>query len=142
MRHTTQAGLDLIKEYESFSPTVYICPAGYATIGWGHVVRKGDPEVVTKEQADVILAKDVEVAERGVLRLISVPLSDGQFDALVSFTFNLGSGTLQRSSLRAKINREEFEDASEVFGKYVYARGKKLKGLIRRRESERLLFLS
>lgn len=142
MRHITQQGLDLIKSFESFSPTVYICSGGKRTNGWGHVLKEGDPEVVTVEEANAILAKDLEVAECGVLRLISVPLSDGQFDALVSFAFNLGTGALQRSGLRQKVNREEFEDASKEFGKWVWAGGKKLKGLIRRRESERLLFLS
>ena len=82
------------------------------------------------------------MAERAVLRLITVPLSDGQFDALVSFTFNLGSGALQRSTLRRKVNRQEYEDAALEFGKWVWAGGRRLKGLINRRKAEAALFLS
>lgn len=71
-----------------------------------------------------------------MLRLIKVPLTDGQFDALVSFTFNLGSGALQRSTLRRKVNREEHADVPREFLRWVWAGGKKLKGLIKRREAE------
>jgi lysozyme len=143
MRHIIQAGLDLIKSFEGFSPTVYLCAAGYPTIGYGHVVRKGESfTVISEDDAENILAKDVETAEKSVLRLISVPLSDAQFASLVSFVFNLGSGALQRSTLRSKINRGEYIDASDEFRKWVWGGGRKLKGLVRRREAERQLFLS
>lgn len=79
-------------------------------------------------------------AERAVLRLISVPLTDGQFDALVSFTFNLGAGALQRSTLRRKVNREEHEDVPAEFLRWVWAGGRKLNGLIRRRRAEATLY--
>jgi lysozyme len=104
MRHITEDGLALIKRFEGFSAKPYICPAGHLTIGYGHVVRDGI-QSVTMEQAEELLAMDVGTAERSVLRLIAVPLADGQFNALVSFTFNLGGGALQRSTLRRKINR-------------------------------------
>lgn len=88
-----------------------------------------------------ICSADTErIAERAVLRLISVPLTDGQFDALVSFTFNLGAGALQRSTLRRKMNRGEAEDVPAEFMKWVWAGGRKLKGLIKRRCAEALLF--
>jgi lysozyme len=109
MRHITPAGLALIKQFEGFSATVYICPAGYPTIGYGHVVKLQEQEKfsngITAEQAEFLLRQDVQTAERAVLRLIAVALTDGQFDALVSFTFNLGAGALQRSTLRRKVNR-------------------------------------
>ncbi|MFN5609540.1 MAG: lysozyme, partial [Holosporales bacterium] len=92
MRHVTPAGLALIKQFEGFSATVYICPAGYPTIGYGHVVKLQErgkfSNGITPEQAEALIRQDVQAAEHAVLRLIAVPLKDGQFDALVSFTFN------------------------------------------------------
>ena len=140
MRHITQAGIDLIKRFEGFSPTVYICPAGYPTIGYGHVVKLQERERfaggITAEQAEFLLRQDVQTAEYAVLRLITVPLTDGQFDALVSFTFNLGAGALQRSTLRRKINRRDYAAVPAEFRKWVWAGGLKLEGLVRRREGE------
>jgi lysozyme len=91
---------------------------------------------VDEDEALDLLRKDVAVAERAVLRLINVPLTQGQFDALVSFTFNLGSGALQRSTLRRKVNREEHDDVPAEFMKWVWAGGRKLKGLVKRRKAE------
>jgi lysozyme len=76
-----------------------------------------------------------------VLRHIRVPLEDGQFNALCSFVFNLGSGALQSSTLRRKINRGDYIGAANEFPRWVYAGGRKLKGLVRRREHERLMFI-
>ena len=146
MRHVTEAGLDLIKRFEGFSPKIYICPAGYPTIGYGHVVLAHEQDQfaggVTQAEATELLRKDVRIAERAVLRLISVPLTDGQFDALVSFTFNLGAGALQRSTLRRKVNRGEHEGIPAELMKWVWAAGKKVSGLIRRREIEGALYKS
>ncbi len=140
MRHVTQEGLDLIKRFEGFSPAVYICPGGWPTIGYGHVVRGDEREQfedgIEESIGEELLRLDVEVAERAVLRLIQVPLSDGQFDALVSFTFNLGAGALQRSTLRRKVNREEHADMPAEFLRWVWAGGRRLKGLARRRKAE------
>ena len=144
MRHITQEGLDLIKRFEGFSPTIYICPAGYPTIGYGHVVRDGEKDRfaagIDQEEGEELLRRDVCWAERGVLRLINVPLTDGQFDALVSFTFNLGTGALQQSTLRRKVNREEHAQVPREFMRWVWARGKKLKGLQRRRLAESIRY--
>jgi len=140
MRHITKEGLELIKRFEGFSPTIYICPAGYPTIGYGHVVREDErdrfEQGIDKDVAERLLLHDVRWAEWGVLRLINVPLTDGQFDALVSFTFNLGTGALQRSTLRRKVNREEHAQVPREFMRWVWARGKRLKGLVLRRELE------
>ena len=95
---------------------------------------------ISEPAAQALLAKDVWSAERAVLRLITVPLTDGQFDALVSFTFNLGGGALQRSTLRRKINREEHTDVPPEFLRWVWAGGRKLKGLVRRRKAEATLY--
>jgi lysozyme len=142
MRHVTDEGLALIKRFEGFNATPYLCPAGWWTIGFG-AVRGPDGQPVaaatapvTEEDAEALLRRDVALAERAVLRLISVPLADGQFDALVSFTFNLGAGALQRSILRRKVNREEHVEVPPEFHKWVWVGGKRLLGLVRRRESE------
>ena len=144
MRHITQDGLDLIKHFEGFEPEVYLDAAGYPTIGYGHLIRKEEGDMykygITEAAAEALLAKDVWSAERAVLRLIKVPLSDGQFDALVSFTFNLGSGALQRSTLRRKVNREEHGAVPREFRRWVWAGGRKLRGLIRRRNAETMLY--
>ncbi len=141
MRHVTKEGLDLIKRFEGFSPDVYTCPAGYPTIGYGHLIREWENlTCLTETQAEILLRRDVQVAERAVLRLISVPLTDGQFDALASFTYNLGAGALQRSTLRRKVNRELHGEVPAQFMRWVWAGGRKLKGLIRRREAESLLY--
>jgi lysozyme len=137
MRHITQDGIDLIKRFEGFSSTVYICPAGYPTIGYGHLVRSGESYTeITETEAEELLRKDVESAERAVLRLVNVPLTDGQFDALVSFTFNLGSGAFQRSTLRSKVNRQAHAEVPAQLMRWVWAGGRVLRGLVIRRTSE------
>jgi lysozyme len=140
MRNISKTGLDVIKRFEGFSPTVYICPAGYPTIGYGHVVnpqqRQQFASGITAERAEALLRQDVQTAERSVLRLITVPLTDGQFDALVSFTFNLGAGALQRSTLRRRVNRGDHAGVPPEFRKWVWAGGRKLEGLVRRRDAE------
>lgn len=142
MRHVTEDGLRLIRRFEGFSAVPYLCPAGYLTVGYGHVVKNPNAfrQPITEDEATEILVLDVAKAEKAVLRLITVPLSDGQFDALVSFTFNLGSGALQRSTLRRKVNREDHAEVPAEFLRWVWAGGKKLKGLIRRREAEAALY--
>ena len=146
MRKVSEKGLSLIKRFEGFSKTVYICPAGHPTIGYGHVVLDHEMESfaegVSGEQATDLLRQDVAIAERAVLQHINVPLTNGQFDALVSFTFNLGSGALQRSTLRRKLNCQEYTSAANEFSRWVWAGGKKLKGLVRRRQVEAELFNS
>jgi GH24 family phage-related lysozyme (muramidase) len=140
MRHVSKQGLDLICRFEGFSPVIYICPAGYPTIGYGHLITEVNKEQfldgVDEDEALELLRKDVALAERAVLRLITVPLTQGQFDALVSFTFNLGAGALQRSTLRRKVNREEHHDVPAELMKWVWAGGRKLKGLVKRRAAE------
>ncbi len=146
MRHITDEGINLIKRFAGFSSLIYICPAGYPTIGYGHVVRDGEKsrfaEGIDNAEGEVLLRQDVLWAERGVLRLIDVSLSDGQFDSLVSFTFNLGAGALQRSTLRRKVNREEHDEVPAQFKRWVWAGGRKLRGLVRRREAESVSYQS
>ena len=107
MRHLTDDGLALIERFEGFAPEIYVCPGGWPTIGYGHVVRENERERfadgIDETTAEELLRCDVGTAERAVLRLIRVPLADGRFDALCSFAFNLGAGALQRSTLRRKV---------------------------------------
>ena len=146
MRHITQDGLNLIKRFEGFSAVIYLDAAGLPTIGYGHLLREGEHNMfkygITEPAAQALLAKDVWSAERAVLRLIRVPLTDGQFDALVSFAFNLGGGALQRSTLRRKINREAHFEVPEQLMRWVWAGGRKLRGLARRRRAEAALYMS
>ena len=110
-------------------------------MGYGHVVKnpKMFTHAITEEQASDILASDVQIAERAVARLIRVPLIDGQFDALVSWTFNLGAGALQSSTLRRVVNREEHAEVPRQLMRWVYGGGRKLPGLMRRRAAEAVL---
>ena len=144
MRHITENGLALIKRFEGFAPEVYVCPGGWPTIGYGHVVRDDErkrfADGIEEATAEELLRRDVETAERATLRLIGVPLEDGQFDALTSFTVNLGAGALQRSTLRRKVNREEHDAVPREFRRWVWAGGRKLKGLVRRREAEAVFY--
>ena len=138
MRHLTEKGLNFIKDWEKFSPVVYKDAVGLPTIGYGHLVTSGEDfkEGLTEEEALDLLAKDAEKAEKSVLRNIDVPLEDYQFNALVSFTFNAGSGALQRSTLRKVVNRNEHEDVPSELMKWTRAGGRILKGLVRRRKAE------
>ena len=141
---TNQAGQALIKKWEGFSLTPYICPAGLPTIGWGHVISAADAAKyaggITEEAANALFALDVRIAERGVASLITAPLTANQFAALVSFTFNLGAGRLRASTLRRKINARDYQNAADEFSRWVFAGGRKLTGLVRRRAEEKELF--
>lgn len=145
MRSITKDGLELIKKFEGFSPRIYLDAAGLPTIGYGHLLKDDEEKIfkngISKEAGEALLIKDVITAEKAVLRLIKVPLTDRQFDALVSFTFNLGSGALQRSTLRRKVNREEHSEVPAELMRWVWAGGRKLRGLIRRREAEGKMYL-
>ena len=134
-------GLALIQRFEGFSPVPYRCPAGYPTIGYGHVVRMGEGLThLSQTEALFLLKQDVRVAEAAVQRLILVPLAQGQFDTLVSFTFNLGAGALQRSTLRRVVNRGEHEDVPCQLLHWVFAGGRKLPGLVARRQAEAVMY--
>ena len=135
--------INFIKQFEGFSATPYYCPSVYRTIGFGHRMKVDEHwEKLTMKEAEEVLAKDILQAEKGVQRLIRVPLNPNQFIALVSFTFNVGTGALQRSTLRQKVNRQDHEEVPEEFMKWIYGNGKILKGLIWRRITESNLYSS
>lgn len=141
----SKAGLELIAYFEGVRLKPYKCPAQLWTVGIGHLIGDGHTlpddwnRTFTLEEAYAILAKDVARFERGVERYCPVRLSQSCFDALVSFSFNLGLGTLQRSSLRQKVNRGDYDGAKKVLLKYNKANGKVLKGLDLRRKAEAML---
>ena len=140
-------GLNLIKRFEGVRNRPYRCSAGLWTIGVGHLIGDGKslPEswdrTFTEEEINALLVRDLSRFERGVGMYIKVPLRQHEYDALCSFAFNLGLGTLQRSTLRQKINRNDKEGAAKEILKYCRAGGKIIKGLQKRREAEYQMFL-
>ena len=168
----SQVGADLMHRYEGFRNRPYLCPAHIWTIGYGHVLyqeqirlpmvrpagktkadipmirseyplKPEDNRVWTKEELNHLFAADVAAFERGVLRLVpGVVGRQGSFDALVSISFNFGLGNLQRSSIRMKANRGDWEGAADAFLMWTKGGGRVLPGLVRRRKDERALFLS
>jgi len=152
--------IKLVKCHEGVRTRPYQCPALIWSVGVGHVIdpahlavkyeeRKslsvpaGWDRTLTMGEVDAILAQDLGRFERGVARLCPAALGhQGRFDALVSFAFNVGLGNLQRSGLRMKTNRGDFEEAAEEFMKWTKAAGKVLPGLVKRRKDERAMYLS
>lgn len=141
-RVTGDAGLSLIRAFEGFSPVPYVCPAGFPTVGYGHVVQQGErfETPLSAEAGEALLRVDLPRYEGAVCRLIEVPLADLCFDALVSFTFNLGEGALAASTLRRLVNAGRLVEAGPQFGRWVFAGTHKLPGLVRRRAAERALW--
>jgi lysozyme len=136
----SQACVDLVKRAEGFRSRTYKCPAGLDTIGYGTTrgVRPG--MVVTEAEATQMLIRDLDGAARDVLRLVKAPLTPGQFDALVSFVFNVGATSFAKSTMLVRLNAGDYEGAAAQFGRWVYAKGKKLPGLVERRRQEEQLF--
>jgi lysozyme len=151
--------IHMIKHHEGVRQKPYKCPAKLWTVGVGHVLypeqgklkidqRDGfalkteDFRTFSMDEVDAILRADLDRFERGVEKFCPVPLTQGQFDALVSFSFNVGLGTLQRSTLRQKVLRGDMEGASEELLKYCMAGGKVLRGLLNRRKDEQAVFLN
>lgn len=140
---TNAKGIALIKEHEGWRAKKYTDSAGHPTIGYGHKILPNEAlEEITKEQGERILMRDIAIAETGVNNLIRVPLTSHQFSALVSFVFNLGAGALAKSTMRHFLNKRDYIEAANEFPKWVFAGGKRLPGLVKRREAERQLFLT
>lgn len=140
MMQISKAGLDLIKQFEGLYLKAYRCPAGVPTIGYGHTAGVAMGQTITQQQADDYLRRDVRQFERAVARLVTVPLTQGQFDALVSFAFNLGEGALAQSTLLRLLNAGDHAGAADQFDRWNKAGGRVLPGLVRRRAAERALF--
>lgn len=139
----SQRGIDLIKQFEGLSLTAYPDPGTGGepwTIGYGHTggVKKG--QTITESRAEELLREDVRRFEVAVDRLVKVPLTQAQFDALLSFAFNLGAGNLGSSTLLRLLNAGDYAGAAAQFERWVNAAGKIMPGLVRRRAAERALF--
>lgn len=136
------AGLELIKQSEGFRAYAYQDVAGVWTIGYGHRLTAGEsfPAGVTDEQATALLEADVAAAEVAVTALVKVPLKQGQFDALVDFTFNLGAERLQASTLLKELNAGQYDSAGLQLLAWDHAGGQVSQGLERRREAELALW--
>jgi lysozyme len=139
---TSAKGIKLIKEWEGFSAVIYKCPAGKNTIGYGHVVRRGETFVqpMTKKQATDLLRIDLVEREDKLCKLLKVLLNQNQFDALISFAYNVGLSAFKSSTLLKKINQNDHSAACDEFGRWVNIKGVRSEGLVRRRRSESLLY--
>ena len=139
---TSQKGIDLIKEFEGYSERVYMCAGGKYTIGYGHTRGVEIGDTCTREQAEKYLREDLQDAEESVQALITVPLSQNQFDALVSLVYHIGAGNFYDSTIRKVINLNigDIEEYRRAWMMWVKSRGKVLKGLVRRREAEFKMF--
>jgi lysozyme len=157
--NVSSKALEVIRHHEGVRQKPYRCPAKLWTVGVGHVLypeqgklkledrdsvplKIEDFRVFSMDEVNAILKSDLARFERGVAQYCPVALTQGQFDALVSFSFNVGLGTLQRSTLRQKVLRGDMAGAAEELLKYCMAGGKILKGLQNRRIDERAMFLA
>jgi lysozyme len=134
--------IELIKDFESLRLEAYLCPANVWTIGYGHTraVKSGD--VITLSQAERLLRADLVQIEKDINQLVRVPLTQGQFDALVSFVFNCGTRAFSTSTLLKKLNNRDYSGAANELERWRFAKGRSLAGLERRRRLEKRLFLS
>jgi lysozyme len=131
----------LIRQFEGCKLQAYLDSAGIPTIGVGHThgVKMGDR--CSQQQADIWLTQDLEDAGAAVASLVKVPLTQDQFDALTDFTFNLGVKRLAESTLLILLNKRDYHGAAAQFSRWIYAGGKVLDGLVRRRAAEAKLFM-
>jgi len=142
----TKDAIDVITTFEGWSSEPYLDPIGIPTIGYGSIWDINGDRVtmehipITKEHGQKLLEKELCHIEQSIKRLVNYPLNQSQFDALCSFIFNVGSGNFQRSTMRMKLNRGNYENAANEFPKWRRAGGKILKGLVRRRAVEQALF--
>lgn len=140
-------GISLIKEFEGLRLRAYDDGIGVQTIGIGTIrypngvkVKKGD--VITEEQAEQFLRHDLNTFEKVINEVIKVPITQNQYDAIVSLTYNIGATAFSRSTLLKKLNNKDYKGAADQFLVWNKAGGKVMRGLVRRREAERQLFLS
>ena len=137
--------IDLIKRYEGFRPQAYQDSVGVWTIGYGTTRINGQPVkagmTITEDQALQLVQQEVNKLWSQIESILKVKINDNQMNALVDFAYNLGFGSLKNSTLMRLVNESKFEEAANQFPRWVYAGGKVLPGLVKRREAERQLFL-
>jgi lysozyme len=141
-RQTNQAGIDLIKSFEGLRLTAYYDQVGVLTVGYGHTGSDVfDGQVIDEAAAESLLRGDLARFESAVDGAITVDVSDNQFAAMVSFTYNLGPGNFEKSTLLKLVNQQDFAGAADEFPKWDRAGGVVSAGILRRRNAERDLFL-
>ena len=136
----SQEGLSLIKKFEGCELEAYKCAAGVWTIGYGSTKGVEEGNTITQEEADKLLLDEMEEYEGYINDMVKVDLKQNEFDALVSWVYNLGSSNLSSSTLLQKLNTKEWDDVPNQIKRWNKAGGKVLQGLIRRREAEALFF--
>ena len=137
---TGTKGIDLIKHFEGCELEAYKCAAGVWTIGYGHIKGVTSNSVITQEQAEQMLVEELNEYEGYINNMVTTPLSQNQFDALVSWVYNLGGGNLKASTLLKVVNSGEFDGVPAQIMRWNKAGGKVLEGLTRRRQAEADLF--
>lgn len=138
---TSAKGRDLIRKFEGEKLIAYLCPAGVWTIGVGHTGDVKPGQKISKEQSDKLLQSDLDRFEKAVANLVEVELQQHEFDALVSFAFNVGSGALAKSTLLKMLNAGDRKGAADQFLRWDKANGRVLAGLTARRKAERAMFM-
>jgi lysozyme len=140
----SENGVNLVKHFEGFQATAYLCPANVPTIGYGHTkgVTRADVGVkfVTEDTAVQMLADDLAEFAQQVEAAVTVPLEQHQFDALCSFTYNLGAQTLRSSTLLSRLNAGAYEAVPDQLLRWTHGGGQVLQGLVRRRTAEAKLW--
>jgi lysozyme len=151
MLQISDEGVTLVKTSEAFRGQMYNCPAGHCTIGYGHLVHLGpvgsDPKSeapflagLTEVQASALLREDLRTYEAAVHHLVKVSIDQSEYDALVDFEYNLGTGALAQSTLLKKLNAGDYDGTAVEFDRWVNANGHRLAGLVARRDAEEALF--
>jgi len=137
----SQACRDLVASFEGLRLNAYQDQNGVWTIGYGHTADVKPGDTCTKEQAEEWLDEDLEEADQAIARLVDVPLTQNQYDAIASLVFNIGEGHFSGSTVRRRLNQNDFSAAAEAILMWRYAGGEVSVGLLHRRQAERKLFL-
>ena len=139
---TGNKGIELIKHFEGCELEAYKCPAGVWTIGYGHIKGVHEGMTITEHQAEEMLKSELHEYEGYINDYVTVPLNQNQFDAMVSWVYNLGGGNLRASSLLKVLNAGEYDGVPAQMMRWNKAGGKVLEGLTRRRQAEADLFVA
>ena len=138
----SQTGISFIKKWEGCRLKAYQCSAHVWTIGWGHTAGVKPGMVIDQSKADSLFLVDIKQYEQAVTQYVQVPLNQNQYDALVSFCYNVGIGAFQKSTLLRVLNQQNYDEAANQFLRWTRAGNKVIQGLVNRRTDEKELFLS
>ena len=136
MRRINDEGVALIRQWEGCKLTAYLCPAGVWTIGYGHTATAREGMTITEAEAERLLRQDLALFEAEVARAVDVDLTDNQFAALVSWSYNIGVGAMRRSSLIRRLNAGEYDAVPGELARWNKVKGRVVKGLSNRRAAE------